>query len=136
MKTLKTFRTGSSVMLKVAVLFAVLVVAGLAGCSSDDPTPSGPTPSGSTPSAPTASGPTPTSPPPAAAQPTATPTNTPIPEPTILRFAAEEFGSETLDPTLPQPSTNAGFAGPLWDWLTYYVPGEGLKPGFATRWEQ
>ena len=136
MKTLKTFRTGSSVMLKVAVLFAVLLVAGLAGCSSDDPTRSGSTPSGSTPSAPTASGPTPTSPPPAAAQPTATPTNTPVPEPTILRYAAEEFGSETLDPTLPQPTTNAGFAGPLWDWLTYYVPGEGLKPGFATSWEQ
>jgi len=113
---MNTFRTGPRSMVKVAFLFATLLVVGLLGCSSDDPTA------------------TPTRP--AAPSPTATPTNTPVPEPTVLRYAASEFGSETLDPTLPQPSTNAGFAGPLWDWLTYFVPGEGLKPGFATSWEQ
>jgi len=106
---MNTFRTGSSIMLKVAALLAALMVVGLAGCS-DDPTAT------SRPNA------------------TAAPTNTP--QPTVLRVAVEEFGSETLDPTIPQPTTNAGFAGPLWDWLTYFTPGEGLKPGFAKSWAQ
>ncbi len=126
-EVMNKFRIGPDVILKVTVLLVALMVVGLAGCSSDDPTPTPTSP-------PAAESPTATPVPPAA--PTATPTNTPVPEPTILRYASEEFGSETLDPTLPQPTTNAGFAGPLWDWLTYFVPGEGLKAGFATSWAQ
>lgn len=55
---------------------------------------------------------------------------------TVLRFATGSFGQETLDPTLAEPGTSTGYAGPLWDWLTVYTEGQGLKPGLAQTWKQ
>ncbi len=56
-------------------------------------------------------------------------------EATTLRYAAGNFGEESMDPTRTSISASLGLVGPLWDWLTEVDAAGNLTPGLALSWE-
>ena len=52
-----------------------------------------------------------------------------------LRYAAGNFGEESMDPTRTSISASLGLVGPLWDWLTEVDANGKLTPGLARSWE-
>lgn len=52
-----------------------------------------------------------------------------------LRYAAGNFGEESMDPTRTSISASLGLVGPLWDWLTEVDANGKLTPGLALSWE-
>jgi peptide/nickel transport system substrate-binding protein len=54
---------------------------------------------------------------------------------TTLRYAAANFGEESMDPTRTSISASLGLVGPLWDWLTEVDANGKLTPGLALSWQ-